>query len=234
MCREVIAWLRDSNQEREQNSTGVERGGDSTMGHQPYWPHLIARFRARRVLTQNQLAEMLRVSKQTVSRWESGRQAPEHAALDVLRSVIGFTTLATRAAWCERVSASRGVEVLLERDWRCAAMSERFRALTDTGLESLLGKSLRTLPAVGRHGVALDEAAFFDGGVRMVRAEMFTKRGQHIAEIDVWAVLVDDDQIVAHFVAQPTRSTPRFRRVEDILIRDVQTMLIDGTTKDLD
>lgn len=51
----------------------------------------IAAMRKEKELTQEQLADRLRVNSRTVSRWETGRNMPDYAVLEPLTEELGIT-----------------------------------------------------------------------------------------------------------------------------------------------
>lgn len=80
-CDEVVLRLDETRQLREQAlSTYREKYGLLT-GEE------IRRLRERLELTQGQLAELLRLGVNTISRWESGRNT-QTAAMDVLLRLV--------------------------------------------------------------------------------------------------------------------------------------------------
>lgn len=56
-------------------------------------PHPLTRYRARRRLSQAELAQALGVTKSTVSRWESGKRCPERPDLLKIVAVTGISPL---------------------------------------------------------------------------------------------------------------------------------------------
>ncbi|MTT52983.1 helix-turn-helix domain-containing protein [Alcanivorax sp. VBW004] len=55
------------------------------------FPERLRSARKQLGLTQEQLAEMLHVTKASVSAWESGREKPRFALLPALREVLGVS-----------------------------------------------------------------------------------------------------------------------------------------------
>jgi len=206
------------------------------MSHNDNWPQLIAHYRARHGLTQTEFAESLKVTQQTVSRWESGKQTPDPEAQQMLRSVIGLTALSTKAAWQQRVTLSAGAEALLEKGWRYLASSNRLHVLTGLTPERLEGKTLADLPAERNYASLLDRTPFFDGGVRVLkaRAEVRTQNGPLLHQIDLWPVLTSGDEIVAHVIAHPV--DPARGDVSPLGLRlyDIQALMVDGTVLQLE
>jgi putative zinc finger/helix-turn-helix YgiT family protein len=80
-CDEVILRLDESKQLRER-ALGVYRQKYRLLGGDE-----IRRMRERLALTQGQLAELLRLGINTISRWESGRNV-QTAAMDVLLRLV--------------------------------------------------------------------------------------------------------------------------------------------------
>jgi len=59
-----------------------------TRGINGFQKERLAQVLAARRLSQAQLAELVGVSPATVSKWQSGKQAPESEALERLASVV--------------------------------------------------------------------------------------------------------------------------------------------------
>lgn len=57
-----------------------------TLGEQ------ISAFRKAKKYTQQDLADRLKVSRETVSSWEQGRRAPNVKEVDILADVLGTTS----------------------------------------------------------------------------------------------------------------------------------------------
>jgi len=206
------------------------------MSHNDNWPQLIAHYRARHGLTQTEFAENLKVTQQTVSRWESGKQTPDPEAQQLLRSVIGLTALSTKAAWQQRVALAGGMEALLEKGWRCLASSDRLHALTGLSPERLVGRTLADLPAEKNYANLLDRTPFFDGGVRVLRAraEVRTKNGPLVHNVELWPVLTSGDEIVAHAVAHPVEHADSSANPQGIRFYNIQAVMVDGAVLNLE
>lgn len=206
------------------------------MTHNDNWPQLIAHYRARHGLTQTEFAENLKVTQQTVSRWESGKQTPDPEAQQLLRSVIGLTALSTKAAWQQRVALSGGIEALFEKGWKCLAGSDRLQAATGLSPERLAEKSLADLPTEKNYASLLDRTPFFDGGVRVLkaRAEVKTQNGPLLHNIDLWPVLTSGDEIVAHAIAHPVEAPHSGGNSHDVRLFDIQAVMADGNVLKLD
>jgi transcriptional regulator with XRE-family HTH domain len=202
-----------------------------TMSRNENWPQLILHYRTRHGLTQTQFAESLKVTQQTVSRWESGKQTPDPEAQQLLRSVIGLTALATKSAWRERVALSCGVEALFEKGWRCLATSERLHSIAGISQSALEGKTLAELPAPRNYAELLDKTPFFEGGVRVLkaRAELTADHDCFVGQIDFWPVLTSGDEIVAHAVAHPAPAPAPSAHPQLVRFFDIRAIMIDGT-----
>lgn len=53
-------------------------------------PHPLTTFRARLHLSQQQLADLLKVSRVTITRWESGTRQPDKNILPRIKEVTGI------------------------------------------------------------------------------------------------------------------------------------------------
>ena len=69
----------------------MEQHEELTMNTTPAFADNLAQLRATHNMTQEQLAERLGVSRQSVSKWESGVCLPELATLDALCSLFDCT-----------------------------------------------------------------------------------------------------------------------------------------------
>ena len=69
----------------------MEQHEELTMNTTPAFADNLALLRANHNMTQEQLAERLGVSRQSVSKWESGVCLPELATLDTLCSLFDCT-----------------------------------------------------------------------------------------------------------------------------------------------
>ena len=193
------------------------------------WPELIVHYRARHGLTQTQFAERIKVTQQTVSRWESGNQAPDATAQELLRSVMGLTALSSKTAWRDRVKMSWGTEALFEKDWRFLAVSPKLaHAAGDPG--DVTGKMLFDLPSFKSHAPMLSRMPFFDGALRVikVRADFCLSAEAFVSEIELWPVLTSGDEILAHAVVHLSPRTSAGSGSTGVLIRDFYAIMADG------
>lgn len=206
------------------------------MSRNDNWPQLILHYRTRHGLTQTEFADGLKVTQQTVSRWESGKQTPDPEAQQLLRTVIGLTALSTKAAWQQRVALSCGMEALFEKGWRCLASSERLLSIAGLSQELFAEKTLADLPAERNYADLLDKTPFFEGGVRVLkaRAELTAAGNQFIGFIDLWPVLTSGDEIVAHAVAHPEAPRSQVHKPQTVRLFDIQALMIDGRTMRLE
>lgn len=200
------------------------------------WPELIAHYRTRHKLTQAEFAESLNVTQQTVSRWESGKQTPDPDTQQLLRSVVGLTSLSTRAAWQQRVGLSWGTEALFDKGWRCLAVSERMLEIAGVGADVLLGRTLTELPGVKSHAATLSQMPFFEGGIRVLKARaQFHLSGNRFAgDIELWPILTSGDEIVAHVVAHVTPAAKSDWSFSGIRVLHFHAVMIDGRVIDFE
>jgi transcriptional regulator with XRE-family HTH domain len=200
------------------------------------WPELIAHYRTRHKLTQAEFAENLKVTQQTVSRWESGKQTPDPDTQQLLRSVVGLTSLSTRAAWQQRVSLSWGLEGLFDKTWRCLSISEKLVQLVSVTPDMVVGKSLTDLAGIRQHAAILATMPFFEGGIRVLKARaLFRLSSTHFAaDVELWPVLTSGDEIIAHVVAHPLPSLKADWSFSGVRVLQFQAVMIDGRVLDLE
>jgi DNA-binding transcriptional regulator YiaG len=200
------------------------------------WPELIAHYRVRHKLTQAQFAENLNVTQQTVSRWESGKQTPDPETQQLLRSVVGLTSLSTKAAWQQRVKLSWGMEALFDKGWRCLAVSERMLEIAGVSADMLIGRALTDLPGIKTHAAILGQMPFFDGGIRVLkaRAQFRLSSTRFAGDVELWPILTSGDEIVAHVVAHATTNPKADWTFSGVRVLTFQAVMIDGNVIDLD
>ena len=200
------------------------------------WPELIAHYRIRHKLTQAEFAESINVTQQTVSRWESGKQTPDPETQQLLRSVVGLTSLSTRAAWQQRVTLSWGLECLFDKGWRCLAVSEKMVEIGGVSVDTIVGKALTDLPGVRPYAVMLSQMPFFEGGIRVLKARaLFRLSSTRFAgDIELWPILTSGDEIVAHVVAQAASPAKADWNFSGIRVLQFQSVMIDGRVIDLE
>lgn len=194
------------------------------------WPELITRYRARHRLTQAAFADSINVTQQTVSRWESGKQAPDPVAQQLLRSVMGLTALSSKAAWQQRVNISWGTEALFEKGWRFLAISPKLQQSSGQPDDKIIGKVLFELPAFKTEAHMLGRLPLFEGAIRVVkaRADLYLMGNNFSADIDMWPVLTCGDEIIVHIVAYHSpisKTEPGFTGVR---LRDFYAIMTDG------
>lgn len=150
------------------------------------------------------MADLIGVSESQLSDWEDGAPLPP-AFTQSVQSACRMVRLASFSAWKQRVAAASGVEILLDRDLRIAALSKLaintpFPELKfDVPASLFLGAHIhRVLPGldcklVVNHGTGLNdlyEIGFFDGRVRFVRimAEINFGRYAYCGAFEYWPV----------------------------------------------
>lgn len=93
-------WQKSDTKLLENSSTAVlcwpQRKGNSTMT----LGEKIASARKEKGMTQEMLAEQLRVTRQAVARWETGKALPGTANLFMLRELLGIRR--KRLLWKKR------------------------------------------------------------------------------------------------------------------------------------
>lgn len=180
------------------------------------WASFVRAHRLAQNLNQGEFAQLMGVSQQTVSRWESGGQIPDLAIQDKLRHQLQATALGSIAFWKHRVSSSHGHEVLIDRDVTVLAASRRAVELFQAGAATIDGIKLPDLlpsteiPDHGPMGLTsinqFREIGFFDGLVRSIRldAEWHLEVGSCACRTDVWPILTSEQTIIGQFVGAPT------------------------------
>jgi transcriptional regulator with XRE-family HTH domain len=178
------------------------------------WAGFVRAHRLAKNMNQGAFAQLLGVSQQTVSRWESGSQIPEPPMQLKLRSMLSVTALNSLAFWRHRVSNAAGLDVLIASDLTVLAASRRAAGLLADG-QDMAGRSFpEFLP---RHEMAASddlrlrsieqfrEIGFFDGLIRSMRLDMewHVPKGSCACKTDVWPVMTSDQVIVGHFSGTP-------------------------------
>jgi transcriptional regulator with XRE-family HTH domain len=210
----------------------------STMAENSKWASFVRAHRLSKSLNQSEFADLMGVSQQTVSRWESGTQLPDSAIQDRLRTELQMTALGSLAFWKRRIQASQGHDVLIARDLTILAASAKAEQLLGTRDQGIVGRLFSDIlpepemqtEAGNTNGLnsirQFSEIGFFDGLIRSIRLEMewHSPSGSYSYKTDVWPVLTSDQTIVGHFSGAPvpTHTDPRgFRgiRFHDIDIQ---------------
>lgn len=169
------------------------------------WRDRIVGFRKKHALTQADAAERLKVSQQTISRWESGKQEPDPSAQAILREHLGMVSMTLRESWIQRVNLSSGRDYLFERGWRCIALSKRIEEAESFIEPSVIGKSLFDIPLYMPLKPILEPCGLFDGDTNLVRLKLeFHLPGGSAGRIfDLWPVLTGTDEVLVHGMAYP-------------------------------
>ena len=112
--------------------------------------YTIAALRRRQNLTQSQLAERLKVSDKTVSKWENGDSAPDLDRLRAICTYFGVTT--DYLIWDEPEDAPRGAEEARSRETQRKPLRETVREHSEWAgyAVAILGAAmlLRALPGM--------------------------------------------------------------------------------------
>lgn len=169
-----------------------------------YWAAFVYSYRNLHLLTQDQLAEKLGVSQQTVSRWEAGQQVPDPRSQAVLRKVLGEADLASKKNWIERVRRASGQEVLIGPDLILMSVSGTLASDLDVPPEKMIGKPYaRFLPMNRPRFVEKAvEQGFFDGAFARLsyRTEVNLGHATYHTLTDVWPVVTTDAGVLMHVV----------------------------------
>lgn len=89
--REALARLRAPRAARRQRAEPERKGMETALGPMPGGGDLLRALRHRRGLYLRQVAESLRVSPATLSRWEQGRVVPSPESLERLLTLLNAT-----------------------------------------------------------------------------------------------------------------------------------------------
>jgi transcriptional regulator with XRE-family HTH domain len=166
-------------------------------------------YRSLHDLTQEDLAEKLKVSQQTISRWEAGQQVPDPRSQAMLRAVLGEADLSSKKNWIERVRRASGVEVLLDSQLVYLAVSDALARAIDTPAEKMIGKpSAKFVPAARPMLVEKAvEDGFFEGAFARLSYDSQVNLGHHTlnTHLDVWPVATSDAGILMHVVITPVK-----------------------------
>jgi DNA-binding XRE family transcriptional regulator len=175
------------------------------MSQNTLWRDLILGYRKKHALTQSGAAERLKVSQQTISRWESGKQEPDQNAQVTLRTELGILSLTMRDAWIQRVNMSAGREYLFEPGWRVLAISPKVASAEIFMEPSLVGKSILEVPFFGALAPVLEGFELFSGLTKLARIQaVFHLPRRSVARtFDLWPVVTGTDEILVHAIAYP-------------------------------
>jgi transcriptional regulator with XRE-family HTH domain len=169
-----------------------------------YWASFVSSYRNLHNLTQDQLAERLNVSQQTVSRWEAGQQAPDPRSQATLRQVLGEADLSSKKNWIERVRRASGHEVLVDSRLYLLSVSAAMAQTSDKPPEQMIGKPYAKFlppsrPLLVEKAV---EDGFFEGAFSRLSYGAQLNYG-HVtlnSHVDVWPVATPDAGVLMHVV----------------------------------
>jgi transcriptional regulator with XRE-family HTH domain len=195
------------------------------------WPRLIAQYRKRHALTQEDFAKRFGVTQQTVSRWEAGQQAPGLDVQTTLRTALGLGALSDSQAWIARVNETFGREALYDQAWRVLAISDE--AFKHTGLtrERAIGRRIGEIIGMRETSNVLERVPLFDGKTRALKVsiELLLATVRLRRDIDLWPIVTTDDKLFIHMAAfEVEKPQPRSGDVHLNLI-GAQLLLLDGT-----
>lgn len=178
-----------------------------------YWGSFVFSYRRLHDLTQDQLAEKLNVSQQTVSRWEAGQQIPDPRSQAALRAVLGESDLQSVKAWTERVRRSSGYEVLLDTSLKIVAISRSISDSFDILPEACAGRPIADYFPKDRPKFMeqAQERGFFEGALSGVHYTVTVDEGTRSVFFDVnlWPAMTSDMGIFMHLVCVPMMGVQR-------------------------
>ena len=201
------------------------------MNEQSIWPRLIAHYRKRHALTQTAFAERFGVTQQTVSRWESGVQAPHLEAQTALRSALGLGALSDSQAWVSRVTETFGCETLFDDEWRIVAISDTALRQGGYAREEMVGQRISDLVAMREVGPMLAQVPLFDGTIRAlkVKLEVFLPNVHLRQDVDIWPIFTMDEKLYVHVTAfDAEKPQPRTGAAGTNLL-SAHVVLVDGS-----
>jgi DNA-binding XRE family transcriptional regulator len=190
------------------------------------WRDLIVGYRKKHALTQADAAVRLKVSQQTISRWESGKQEPDPSAQTTLREQLGMVSMTLREGWIQRVTLSAGRDYLFEQGWRCIALSEKIQDHELFIDPDSVGKSMFDIPFFAPLWPTLEHSGLFEGETKLVRLKVefhFPNRSSGRI-FDLWPILTGTDEILVHGVAyayapvQPSAGFIGAKLVESLVV----------------
>lgn len=188
-----------------------------------YWASFVYSYRNLHDLTQDQLAERLKVSQQTVSRWEAGQQAPDPRSQATLRQVLGEADLSSKKNWIERVRRASGHEVLIDARMHFLSVSAAIAQISDTPPESMIGKPYakflpKARPMLVEKAV---EEGFFQGAFARLSYGSQLNLGHLTLNclVDVWPVATPDAGILMH-VVMTFQKGPQNPGQSDLVVTD--------------
>ena len=164
------------------------------------WPRLIAQYRKRHALTQAAFAERFGVTQQTVSRWESGTQAPHLEVQSALRTALGAGAVSDSHAWIARVNETFGSEALFDTDWRIVAISKAALEFSGRSREQMIGHRMSEFPATREAGAMLEQVQLFEGNVRALKVsvEVLLPTVRVRRNVDIWPIFTTDEKLFIH------------------------------------
>jgi transcriptional regulator with XRE-family HTH domain len=175
----------------------------STVHLSDDWTTQLRRFRRLRALKQTALAEMLGVDQATVSRWESGRQAPDLGMQRRLRSLMQHAGPRQEVLLKHWINTAIGYTSLSDENRVVVAASPSFCDFQRIDANEIVGMSL--IPAFTEEleqlwGIAV-ERGFLEGDIASVttvsRANLLSGQERNIGTIAVWTpVPLADAQVL--------------------------------------
>ncbi|MBP6012500.1 MAG: hypothetical protein KBA31_09760 [Alphaproteobacteria bacterium] len=189
-------------------------------------------------ISQEVLAALLDVHAGVLENWEAGASVPA-SMTERIGNVSLMIRHASRAAWKHRTFSTSGMEILLDRDLRIAAISRTalntpFRELGfDAPTSLFVGSHIHNvLPSLDctlvlNHGTGLNDLVdigFFEGRVRFVRiaAEINFGLYAYCGVFEYWPVETCDAGIVVRQVSVLDLSRQTSLRKPGILVEGTE------------
>jgi transcriptional regulator with XRE-family HTH domain len=191
-----------------------------------YWAHFVFSYRRLHSITQEQLAERLEVSQQTVSRWEAGQQIPDPGSQAKLRTVLGEADLNSLKFWMARVRRASGNEILMDNKLIIRSVSASMTEVARFLPEEMIGKQFKDISPGPRpkNLEKLAESGFFEGKIVCCKFTILNDQGPRSFgfRADVWPALTSDAGVLMHACIYPFKvehaSGVERSRSEDLVI----------------
>jgi transcriptional regulator with XRE-family HTH domain len=186
---------------------------------QPNWPFILTAYRLSSGLTQESFADKVGVAPSTVSRWESGKQAPNLRTQALLRPNVLASQLRSKEEWAFRVNASFGHEMLVDGEDIVLAVSDTLVEFHQLRRDQIAGSSLGDFfrlafssEATSVQASVRDHARdlFFSGSLRLIEqiSDVRTPTGVVRFASELWPVVASDGEILSLIIASMLGPSP--------------------------
>jgi transcriptional regulator with XRE-family HTH domain len=170
-------------------------------------------------MSQQSFADKMGVTPSTVSRWESGKQAPNLKTQAALRPDMVESQFRSKEEWVFRVNASSGHEMLFDSNDIILAVSDVLVRFHSMRRDQIVGSSLAQFfrvafspEASASYSTMRDRVRddFFSGGLRLLAQISDVRVPSGIVRFfsDVWPVVASDGEILALVIASRHGPSP--------------------------